>query len=128
MTGLPVDVLRSVVGHALHSARSGHVSGRGEFLRSAHAVAPSGIPHHATPAIGKGTSANGTNSHSATGGYSTSPARMSYGPASWYGSKYGPPASQRAATSRYSAKSTPSGCSSGSGISATNAIGTTKTA
>ena len=100
MTGLPVHVLSSVVGQATHRARSGQTSGRGRSRQIAHAVAPSGIAHHSGHASAAGSAANGTNSTNPTGGYSTSPARISYGPASWYGSKYGPPASHRAATSR----------------------------
>src|SRR6188508_459798 len=113
MTGLPVQVLSSVVGHATHSAMRGHHAGSGRSRQMAHAVIAMGITHHRSA----GRTVNGTNSQRATGGYSTSPAVMGYGPASWYGSKYGPPASQRAAASRYSRKSTPNGCSSGWGTS-----------
>ena len=62
----------------------------------AQAVIPSGIAHHRIA----GRTVNGTNSHRATGGYRMSPALIGYGPASWYGSKNGPPLSQRAAASR----------------------------
>ena len=96
MTGLPVHVLSRVVGHATQSAMSGHHAGAGRNRHTAQAVTPIGIAHQRTA----GRTVNGTNSHSATGGYRMSPAWIGYGPASWYGSKYGPPANQRAAASR----------------------------
>ncbi|MBA2381983.1 MAG: hypothetical protein H0V73_07720 [Chloroflexi bacterium] len=104
MTGLPVQIFSSDVGLAAHSASSGQTTGRGRRAMIAQPVMASGTTHQANAVSVRGrapsSAANGTNSHSPTGGYSTSPARISYGPASWYGSKNGPPCSHRLVASR----------------------------
>src|SRR6185312_9968617 len=66
MTGLPVHVLRSVVGQATQSAISGHDTGRGRRRHTAKPTATIGSTHHSAAATGNGSSANGTNSQSAT--------------------------------------------------------------
>src|SRR5258707_12199153 len=96
ITGFPVQVLRSVVGQAMQRASSGQTSGLGWSRHIDQAGMPIGMAHQKIA----GTTTNGTNSHSPTGGYRMSPASIVYGPVSWWGSKYGPPASHRAATSR----------------------------
>src|SRR3954447_19042094 len=71
MTGLPVHVLRIVVGFEAHSASNGQTSGRGASRATTHAVTASGIAHHAMTSscsIPGTETANGRNSHSATGG------------------------------------------------------------
>src|SRR2546425_769366 len=72
ITGLPVHVFRSVVGHAVHRAIRGQTSGRGRSRRIAQAVTPTGTAHHRTAATAIGSRANGTNSASPIGGYRTS--------------------------------------------------------
>ena len=98
MTGFPVTIFTSAGGQARHRARNGQTIGRGRSRASENTTAAAGSSHHRTA----GRNVKGTNRSSVNGGYRMSPALIWYGPASWYGSKYEPPWSQRVAASMYS--------------------------
>src|SRR5258708_40331384 len=103
MTGLPVQVFSSVVGHATQTASSGQTSGRGRRRQIDQAVAPSGIVHHRIA----GTTTKGTNSHSPTGGERTTPASLGFGRSSGRGPQNGAPAGHPAGGARGQAKDAP---------------------